>query len=130
MRTLVQILIYSTTPFPSSLFYEHHETIDRNRYIETTLVGGDSGTAIPHILATINGGVTIKYFLPSGIGDGQQVLLDNVTVSESSIVKAGDNNDFLISAPPLEGDHSIGIRQVEDVNVLAADRAQSTTKTY
>ncbi|RFC38963.1 MAG: hypothetical protein DID90_2727552535 [Candidatus Nitrotoga sp. LAW] len=101
-----------------------------SRYIDTTLVGGDGGTAITHIFVTIDGGATIEYFLLSGIRYGQQALLDDVTVSEGSIIEAGDDNDFLIPAPPLEGDHSIGIRQVEDVNVLAADRAQSATETY
>ena len=96
---------------PSSLFYEHHETIGRDGNIETTLIGGDGGTAITPILATIDGGITIEYFLPSCIRDGQQVPFDDVTVGEGSIVKAGDDNNFLILAPPLKGDHSVGVQQ-------------------
>ena len=68
------------------MFYEHHETIGRDYYIKSTLVGRNTGTAIAPVLATIDGGVAIEYFLPSGIRDGQQVLLDDVTVDKGSVI--------------------------------------------
>ena len=92
-----------------SLLDEHHETVGGDHRVETALVGGDSSTAITHVLATIDGGVTVEDLLPPGVGDGQQVLVDYVTVSEAGVVETRDDNDFLVSAPSLEGNNSIGV---------------------
>ena len=83
---------------------------------------------ITHVLATIDGGVAVEDLLPPGVGNGQQILLDYVTVSEGGVVETRDDNDFLVSAPPLEGNDAIGVRLVEDVNVVATDRAQSAAE--
>ena len=37
---------------------------------------------LPHVLATIDGGVAVEDLLPPGVGNSQQVFIDYVTVSE------------------------------------------------
>ncbi len=79
---------------------------------------------ITHILATIDGSIAVEDLLPPGVGNSQQILLNHVAISERGVVETRDDNDFLVSVPPLEGNDAIGVRLVEDVDVVAADRAQ------
>ena len=103
---------------------KYHETVGGDDYIEAPLVGKDRGAAITHILATIDGRVAIEDLLPPGVGDGQQILLDLVTAGEGGIVETRGDDDLLFPGPPFEGNDSIGVPLVEDVNVVTADRTQ------
>ena len=108
---------------------EHDETVGGNCHVETALVRGDSSAAITYVLPTVNGGVAIEDFLPPAVRNSQQIFLNYVTVSEGTVVETRNDNNFLVSAPPLEGNDSIGVPLVKDVNIVATDRPQSAAET-
>ena len=85
-------------------------------------------TTITNVLPTIDSSIAVEDLFPPGVGNGQQILLDYVTVGEGGVVETGDDNDFLSSAPPLKSNDAIRVRLVEDVNVVATDRAQSAAE--
>jgi len=109
--------------FSVSLLHEHHKSTGGDHHVETTLIGEDGGTTVTNVLATIDGSSAVEDLLPAGVGDGQQILLDYITISEGAVVETRNDNNFLVSAPPLKGNNSIGVRLVEDVNVVTKDRA-------
>ena len=84
---------------------------------------GDGGTAITYVLATIDGCAAVENLLPPGAGNGEPILPDYVTICKCGIVNAYYDNDFLVSAPPLESNDAIGVPLVQDIDVVAAYRA-------
>ena len=114
--------------FHASLLNEHYKTVGRDHHVETALIRGDSGTPITHVLATINSGIAVENLFPPGVRYGQQILFYHITISKGSIVKARYDNDLFVSAPPLESNNSIGVPHMEDINVVAADRAEPPTE--
>ena len=107
---------------------ENYKTVGGDRHVEAALVGRDSGAAITHVLATIDGGVAVENLFPASVRYGQHILFDYVTICIGSIVKACYDDDFLVSAPALESKDSIDVTLVEDVDVVAADRTQSSAE--
>ena len=54
----------------ASLLHEYHKSASGDHHVETTLVGGDNGPRITHVLAAIDGSVAVKDFLPRGVRNG------------------------------------------------------------
>ena len=106
-----------------SLLHENHESVSGDHQVETALVGDDYSASIPHVLAAKERSIAVEDLFPPSIGNGQQVLGDSIAVGKRRIVETRDDNDFLVSAPPLEGNNPIGVRLVQDVDIVAADRA-------
>src|SRR5437870_1584415 len=75
----VQISIIGLIPFfplrlhpagSASLLHEHHKSAGGDHHVETTLVGGDNSAPITHVLATIDGSITVEDLFPPGVGNG------------------------------------------------------------
>src|SRR5262245_24457113 len=105
----------------TSLSNKHDKTVSGDHHIEKAIAGRENRAGIANVLPAIEGRVAIKDLLPCGIWNGEQILLDHITVSERSVVEARSHNDFFRSVPPLKGNYAIRVRLVEDVNVVAAD---------
>ena len=64
----------------------------------------------------------ISFQPASGIASSS--FCENVAVCEGRVIQTGGHEQLLIAGPPLECDDAVGIRLMDDVDVLGADRAK------
>ena len=71
-----------------SLLHQNHKPIGGNHRVQPVVRRPDGGAEIADVGPAIDGSIAIEDFLPAGVGNGECILLDDISVRERGVVEA------------------------------------------